>query len=239
MQLLATSSLPNEVFYQQVEDKYLPMLQQIEGVAEITMTGGDQREIRINVNNDKLRFYGLSLLQVTQAINQANLDFPTGPAYYLMGAAVISLIDHLFNRLDGAYPGKWRQNFRNQQAIDNWAESWVEAFEEEGITPQDVKVGLRECRKRFGWPPSVAEFMQACRPALGVRGLEALVAGAPAEGRLRDCAQREARGRLHRTVPQGEDANRSSPCRPEQMLHPCPDRPRHKPASNRARRENH
>lgn len=78
MQLLATSSLPNEVFYQQVEDKYLPMLQQIEGVAEINMTGGDQREIRINVNNDKLRFYGLSLLQVTQAINQANLDFPTG-----------------------------------------------------------------------------------------------------------------------------------------------------------------
>ncbi|MCF0070586.1 efflux RND transporter permease subunit [Dyadobacter sp. CY261] len=78
MQLLATSSLPNEVFYQQVEDKYLPMLQQIEGVAEITMTGGDQREIRINVNNDKLRFYGLSLLQVSQVINQANLDFPTG-----------------------------------------------------------------------------------------------------------------------------------------------------------------
>ncbi|MCF2504519.1 efflux RND transporter permease subunit [Dyadobacter sp. CY107] len=78
MQLLATSSLPNEVFYQQVEDKYLPILTQIEGVAEITMTGGDQREIRVNVNNDKLNFYGLSLLQVTQAINQANLDFPTG-----------------------------------------------------------------------------------------------------------------------------------------------------------------
>lgn len=78
----------------------------------------------------------------------------------------ISLIDHLFNRLDGAYPGKWRQNFRNQQAIDNWAESWVEAFEEEGVTPQDVKVGLRECRKRYGWPPSVSEFMQACRPSL-------------------------------------------------------------------------
>jgi HAE1 family hydrophobic/amphiphilic exporter-1 len=78
MQLLATSSLPNEVFYQQVEDKYLPVLQQIAGVAEISMVGGDQREIRVNVNNDKLKFYGLSLLQVTQVINQANLDFPTG-----------------------------------------------------------------------------------------------------------------------------------------------------------------
>lgn len=97
----------------------------------------------------------------------------------------ISLIDHLFNRLDGAYPGKWRQMFRNQQAIDNWAESWVEAFEEEGITPHDVKVGLRESRKRYGWPPSVSEFMQACRPALdpmkayyeAVAGVQARAAG--------------------------------------------------------------
>lgn len=76
----------------------------------------------------------------------------------------IAFIDHLFNRLDGAYPHKWRSNFGNQQAIDNWAESWVEAFEEEKITPADVKLGLRECRKRFTWPPSCAEFIQACRP---------------------------------------------------------------------------
>jgi HAE1 family hydrophobic/amphiphilic exporter-1 len=78
MQLLATSTLPNEVFYQQVEDKYLPIIQQIKGVADITMVGGDKREIRVNVNDDKLNYYGLSLLQVTQAIGQANLDFPTG-----------------------------------------------------------------------------------------------------------------------------------------------------------------
>ncbi|GAB2531609.1 efflux RND transporter permease subunit [Spirosoma aerophilum] len=78
MQLLATSTLPNEVFYQQVEDKYLPVFQQIKGVADISMVGGDKREIRINVDDDKLNYYGLSLLQVSQAINQANLDFPTG-----------------------------------------------------------------------------------------------------------------------------------------------------------------
>lgn len=78
----------------------------------------------------------------------------------------LSIIDHLFNRLDGAYPHKWRSNFPNQQAIDNWAESWVEAFEDEGVTPADVKTGLRECRKRFPWPPSCAEFIQACKPSL-------------------------------------------------------------------------
>ncbi len=97
----------------------------------------------------------------------------------------ISCIDHLFNRLDGAYPHKWRSNFASQQAIDNWAESWVEAFEEEGITPDDVKVGLRECRRRFTWPPSCAEFIQACRPSVdpmrayyeAVAGVQARFAG--------------------------------------------------------------
>lgn len=96
----------------------------------------------------------------------------------------IAFIDHLFNRLDGAYPHKWRSNFSNQQAIDNWAESWVEAFEEEKITPADVKVGLRECRKRFTWPPSCAEFIQACRP--GAEPLTAYyeaIAGLEARGK--------------------------------------------------------
>ena len=93
----------------------------------------------------------------------------------------ISLVDHLFNRLDGAYPHKWRSNFANQQAIDNWAESWVEAFEEEGITPNDVKVGLRECRRRFAWPPSCAEFIQACRPTVDpLRAYYEAVAGVAA-----------------------------------------------------------
>jgi hypothetical protein len=75
----------------------------------------------------------------------------------------ISMMDHLFNRLDGAYPHKWRSAFPNQQAIDNFCESWAEAFEEEGITPNDVKVGLKACRNTFDWPPSCAEFIKACK----------------------------------------------------------------------------
>ena len=78
MQLLATSNMPGDVFYERVEDVYLPQLQQIKGVADIMMTGGDQREIRVNVDKSKLDYYRLSLLQVTQAINQANAEFPTG-----------------------------------------------------------------------------------------------------------------------------------------------------------------
>jgi hypothetical protein len=75
----------------------------------------------------------------------------------------ISIIDHLFNRLDGAYPHKWRSAYPDHDSINNWAESWVEAFEDEGISPEDVKRGLKVCRSRYDWPPSCAEFVKACK----------------------------------------------------------------------------
>lgn len=78
----------------------------------------------------------------------------------------LSLMDHLFNRLDGAYPHKWRSNFPNQQAIDNWCVSWSEEFDDSGITPADIKRGLKACRTKYDWPPSCAEFIKACKPAV-------------------------------------------------------------------------
>lgn len=78
LQISATSGLPNQVFYQKVEDEILPQIQQINGVAESSLLGGEKREIRINVDHNKLTYYGLSLLQVTQAINQANVEIPAG-----------------------------------------------------------------------------------------------------------------------------------------------------------------
>lgn len=80
----------------------------------------------------------------------------------------ISLMDHLYNRLDGAYPRRWREQFPTEQAIANWRESWAETFDAEGLTPAEVKAGLAECRTRYDWPPSVAEFVKACRPAINV-----------------------------------------------------------------------
>lgn len=78
----------------------------------------------------------------------------------------LSMMDHFYNRMDGAYPHKWRSNFPNTDAIDNWKTSWAEAFEEEGITPADIKAGLKACRTKHDWPPSCAEFIKACRPSV-------------------------------------------------------------------------
>jgi hypothetical protein len=76
----------------------------------------------------------------------------------------ISMMDHLYNRLDGAYPHKWRSNFANETAIDNWRVSWAEAFEDEKISLTEIANGLKACRTKFEWPPSCAEFIGACRP---------------------------------------------------------------------------
>lgn len=78
----------------------------------------------------------------------------------------ISLMAHLFNRLNGTYPNKWRMNFRDNQAIEDWEQAWAEAFDDEGITPQDVALGIKNCRHMYEWPPSLPEFLRACRPHL-------------------------------------------------------------------------
>ena len=91
---------------------------------------------------------------------------PISVWFDVVPALGISAIDHLYNRLDGAYPGKWRTMFPDAQSIKNWQEAWVETFEDEGLTMDEVKFGLRECRRMYPWPPSSAEFLKACRPTL-------------------------------------------------------------------------
>ena len=50
MQISANSVLPGSEFYQKMIDDILPQLQQIKGVAEITLLGGEQREILVKVD---------------------------------------------------------------------------------------------------------------------------------------------------------------------------------------------
>jgi hypothetical protein len=78
----------------------------------------------------------------------------------------ISMMDHLYNRMEGAYLDRWRRNFPDAQSIDNWRESWAEAFDEAGVVPAEVKDAIRLMRARFGWPPTIAEFLTLCKPSM-------------------------------------------------------------------------
>jgi HAE1 family hydrophobic/amphiphilic exporter-1 len=73
-----SSSLSNTEFYQFVKDKLIPEISSIKGVANIDLIGGEERAIRVYVDEEKLEAQNLSLLMVTKAIAQNNLDFPTG-----------------------------------------------------------------------------------------------------------------------------------------------------------------
>lgn len=78
MSISATSDLPATEFYQKMQDEYLPQIQQIKGVAELTILGSEEREIQVLVDENKLEYYNIAMLQIVEAINRSGLDIPAG-----------------------------------------------------------------------------------------------------------------------------------------------------------------
>jgi hydrophobic/amphiphilic exporter-1 (mainly G- bacteria), HAE1 family len=78
MSISATSNLSATEFYQKLKDDYLPQIQQIKGVAEITILGGEEREVQVKISQDKLKIYKISMVQVVEAINRSGIDLPAG-----------------------------------------------------------------------------------------------------------------------------------------------------------------
>ncbi|WP_207536111.1 efflux RND transporter permease subunit [Desertivirga arenae] len=74
----ATANMDDAQFYDLVKNRLVPSLSRVEGVAQVNIIGGREREIQVNIDENKLEAYGLSLLSVQQAIQTSNLDFPTG-----------------------------------------------------------------------------------------------------------------------------------------------------------------
>lgn len=78
MSISATSNTSATVFYQKMKNEYLPQIQQIKGVAELTLLGGEEREIQVLIDESKLEYYNISMLQIVEAINRSGMDLPLG-----------------------------------------------------------------------------------------------------------------------------------------------------------------
>src|SRR5690554_6102134 len=65
-------------FYDLLDKKIQPILSRVDGVAQVDLLGGQEREIQVQLNAEKLQGYGISVPQVQQMILASNLDFPTG-----------------------------------------------------------------------------------------------------------------------------------------------------------------
>ena len=75
---LTSTVLTSTELFQLAKDKLKARFESTEGVAQVDISGGRERQIKISVDNDKLRAYNLSILQIQQALSRENLDFPSG-----------------------------------------------------------------------------------------------------------------------------------------------------------------
>jgi HAE1 family hydrophobic/amphiphilic exporter-1 len=78
LQMGVTAKIPETELYQLTKDQIKSQLSKINGVGQVTLIGGSEREIRVNVDKEKLDSYKLSMTQIYTAMSTANLELPTG-----------------------------------------------------------------------------------------------------------------------------------------------------------------
>ncbi|MBS7321452.1 MAG: efflux RND transporter permease subunit [Myroides sp.] len=78
MNLSVTSNLTEKELYDLLDQKIQPVFARINGVAKVDLIGGEEREIQVSINPERLAGYGLTISQVQQIIAASNMDFPTG-----------------------------------------------------------------------------------------------------------------------------------------------------------------
>jgi len=72
-----------------VDDKLKPLVERAEGVAQVSVVGGREREIQVNLNANRLQAVKVSPQQVIQALSGENLSVPGG--HLVLGAQELSL----------------------------------------------------------------------------------------------------------------------------------------------------
>lgn len=73
-----SGDLPVQELTRIAEDVVKPALQQQNGVGSVTVVGGRERQIQIEIDPDRLRSYGLAASDVVAAIQAQNLELPGG-----------------------------------------------------------------------------------------------------------------------------------------------------------------
>jgi len=61
-----------------VEKEVVPYLERVDGIAAVDILGGEKREIKVEVDNDRLFSRGISLSEVCEGIEVSNYSYPAG-----------------------------------------------------------------------------------------------------------------------------------------------------------------
>ena len=91
MKMSVSSKMESRRLYEIVDQRIKPLLSKLAGVANVGLMGGEERQIRVNIDRKKLESFGLDASAVLKAIESSNLDFPAGSVKDLSNETTIRL----------------------------------------------------------------------------------------------------------------------------------------------------
>ena len=75
----------------------------------------------------------------------------------------MSPLDYLFSQMQAMYATRWRVDFPDKQSITNWRTTWARDLDNSGLTMKLFMNGIDQCAELYPLPPSINEFLTACR----------------------------------------------------------------------------
>ena len=78
LRISASANMSEPALYDLIEQKIKPVLSNVAGVGTVRLIGGNEREIQVDLDNDKLQAYNISSAQVNQTIANSNSSYPAG-----------------------------------------------------------------------------------------------------------------------------------------------------------------
>lgn len=78
LRIASTAKMNENDFFELLKNQIKPQLSQIKGVGRIQLIGGQEKELKIFLDENKLKQYKISILSVMQALQKANVEIPIG-----------------------------------------------------------------------------------------------------------------------------------------------------------------
>jgi HAE1 family hydrophobic/amphiphilic exporter-1 len=130
-----------------ISEQIVPSISRIEGTADVSVFGGREKEVRIELDLDALEGLGIAVLDVYQVLSASNISLPAGEALYRSGSIYMevegeySTLDELRN-LIVAYKGE--SFIRLQDVADitfdyQKSEIFIDTFSESAVVVDVTK----------------------------------------------------------------------------------------------------
>lgn len=78
LQIAVAGDMPQSELYTLADKEIKDRLQTVEGVSDVQLVGGGEREVQVSLNPDRMKAYGVTATDVTQALQRQNQAAPGG-----------------------------------------------------------------------------------------------------------------------------------------------------------------